>query len=1125
MRTANKRSLFIILFFLFLLFIFSTKVEATTYSIEYLSAKYPNGSVWNGTYEGEIYENGVPIGIDATECAGFSALMYKSYYGIDPYACAERSYTANDIQPGDIVRYNYDTHSVWVIARNGNSVTIADCNADTHNGVRWYYNTTLGAISSGLTEIMKAPYVIGQAAPALNPPTNIKASLTNTGISVSWNKAQMASGYYIVVYNADSVDKGDFSNKLATRTIDTPSITNANLVFKETGRFYVYVHTLRGDLTSTTGGTPAVISNSPITAVEVTTAESGCMTVGESRLYTANITPSNTTTSKSITWTISDTSIATVNSNGVVTAKKEGNTWLTAKTANNLTHRILVKVSYTKTPIIMVDIDSYNKTIKVGQTLQLNYSYYPKDATGDTTLRFSSLNPSIAKVDSLGKVTAIAPGKATIKAESVNGKTDTLEITVENGVSVTGIKMNSSYSLTEGNSGYLTATVEPSNATNKTITWSIDNSSVATVDQNGKITALKAGNTVVRAKAGNYTATCNLNVVSKNIPVTNLKLNKTSLNLFEGDSETIIATIEPSNATNKVVSWSSNNSNIAIVNNGKITAKSIGTATITAKVGNISKTCTVKVNKKEIHITDITPVIIASGVGKDKKFQIVTKVSPENTTDDKTIAYNSSNNSIATIDQNGFITVKSAGTVNFTVRTKNGSIMTFVPYTFTSDDFYEEKEKVTLKFRDQSMNVTEGNRALIFYTLTPVDAKNVKITWKSSNENIAKANSDGTVTGLKAGKVIITAEVDGGNKATINVNVIAKSGTTSKDNNNVKTPDTTKKVEKENSSNTSKANTNTNNSNVNNKENNTNKKVTANVLYQTHVQNIGWQGFVKDGAMSGTSGKSLRLEGIKIKLDTNNITGGIEYRTHVQNIGWQKYVKNGAMSGTSGKSLRLEAIQIKLTGDISKKYDVYYRVHSQNFGWMGWAKNGESAGTAGFGYRLEGIEIKLVEKNKKAPGSTLNKFRQNVLYQTHVQNIGWQNYVGAGETSGTSGQSLRLEGIKIRIDSEISGNVEYRTHVQNIGWQNYVKNGAMSGTSGKGLRLEAINIRLTGELAKKYDIYYRVHSQNFGWMGWAKNGESAGTAGFGYRLEGIQIVLVDKGSSAPGTTKNSFIQK
>ena len=144
-----------------------------------------------------------------------------------------------------------------------------------------------------------------------------------------------------------------------------------------------------------------------------------------------------------------------------------------------------------------------------------------------------------------------------------------------------------------------------------------------------------------------------------------------------------------------------------------------------------------------------------------------------------------------------------------------------------------------------------------------------------------------------------------------------------------------------------------------------------------------------------------------------------------------------------------------------------------------------------------------------------------------MQNIGWQNAVVDGATAGTTGQSKRLEAIKINLQNQdYSGGIQYRTHIQNIGWENSWKsNGTVSGTSGRSLRLEAIQIKLTGEMANKYDIYYRVHAQNFGWMGWAKNGESAGTAGYSYRLEGIQIKLVKKGAAAPGSTTNTYKEK
>ena len=149
-----------------------------------------------------------------------------------------------------------------------------------------------------------------------------------------------------------------------------------------------------------------------------------------------------------------------------------------------------------------------------------------------------------------------------------------------------------------------------------------------------------------------------------------------------------------------------------------------------------------------------------------------------------------------------------------------------------------------------------------------------------------------------------------------------------------------------------------------------------NVNYSTHVQNIGWQATIRNGAMAGTTGRSLRLEGIRIDVSDTALSGGIEYRTHVQNIGWQGFVSNGAVAGTTGRSLRLEAIEIRLTGQLANIFDVYYRVHVQNLGWLDWARNGQSAGSAGKSLRLEAIEIRLVLRgsNNNRPQNTNRPF-------------------------------------------------------------------------------------------------------------------------------------------------------
>ena len=313
--------------------------------------------------------------------------------------------------------------------------------------------------------------------------------------------------------------------------------------------------------------------------------------------------------------------------------------------------------------------------------------------------------------------------------------------------------------------------------------------------------------------------------------------------------------------------------------------------------------------------------------------------------------------------------------------------------------------------------------------------------------------------------------------------------------------------------------------------------------YRTHVQSFGWQNPVTNCVLSGTSGKAKRLEGIEISVSDNKNLG-IQYSTHCQTYGWLPWSANGEMNGTTGEAKRLEAIKIQLTGADKDKYDVYYRVHAQSYGWLGWAKNGEPSGTAGYAKRLEGIQIVVVKKTEAAPGldyAGVNASKgvhdsrayiaktngaiaipgstdsTNIMYKTHVQSFGWQNWVLNGDMSGTSGKAKRLEGINIKLsNAAYAGGIQYRTHVQTYGWEKeWKKDGAMSGTSGEAKRLEAIQIKLYGEMANRFDVYYRVHAQSYGWLGWAKNGEESGTAGFAKRLEGIQIVLVPKGGAAP----------
>ena len=176
---------------------------------------------------------------------------------------------------------------------------------------------------------------------------------------------------------------------------------------------------------------------------------------------------------------------------------------------------------------------------------------------------------------------------------------------------------------------------------------------------------------------------------------------------------------------------------------------------------------------------------------------------------------------------------------------------------------------------------------------------------------------------------------------------------------------------------------------------------------------------------------------------------------------------------------------------------------------------------------MEGIEIRLVKKGEKTPETGGKSFLVNtstnlVSYKTYVEGQGWTNYVTDGRSSGTVGESKKLEGISIRLSSGIDGTVQYKTYTENDGWEAWSENGEINGEPDGTRRLEAIQIRLTGEAAEKYDIYYRVHCQDDGWLGWAKNGEKAGSEGYSRRMEAIEIRLVAKGQSLSGGGKTSF---
>jgi len=294
---------------------------------------------------------------------------------------------------------------------------------------------------------------------------------------------------------------------------------------------------------------------------------------------------------------------------------------------------------------------------------------------------------------------------------------------------------------------------------------------------------------------------------------------------------------------------------------------------------------------------------------------------------------------------------------------------------------------------------------------------------------------------------------------------------------------------------------------------------TSHVLYRVHRQTYGWEkDWKQDGARSGTTGQSKRLEAIYIKLQDKPFTGSIRYRTHVQKVGWQGWKKEGQLSGTTGRALRLEAIQIKLTGQMAKEYDVWYRVHAQRFGWMGWAKNGAPAGSAGFAFRLEAIQIRLKPKGSKAPSSSGQNMSacfvgdETIDYDSSSDGTSWQGVCSDGATSGTEG-GRGLDTICAQIDNSnggASGNIVYSVRAKNGSWSSWARNNGVAGTAG--VDIDALRFKLSGDIDRAYSVWYRVHVKNLGWLGWAKDSEMAGSSGRNAPIDAYQVVLRAKGT-------------
>ena len=397
---------------------------------------------------------------------------------------------------------------------------------------------------------------------------------------------------------------------------------------------------------------------------------------GASEQLTATVAP-ETTTDKTVTWTSSAPEIATVSSDGTVTAVKYGSTTITA-TCGEVSATCQVTVNPIALTGLTVTAEDEKTELMDGETVQLTATYTPENATQPVTITWSSSDEEVATVDAeSGLVTAHAKvGKATITATANNEAgekvTGTIEITVVATPAASVTLNKTELTLLEGASEQLTATVAPETTTDKTVTWTSSATEVATVSDDGTVTAVKYGRATITATCGEASATCEVTVNPIALTGLTVTAEDEKTELLDGETVQLTATYAPENATQPVtISWSSSDEEVATVDpeTGLVTAHAkVGTATITATANNEAGeevTGTIEITVVATPASSVTLDKTELTIEVDETEQLTATVSPESTTD-KEIVWSSSNPEVAEVDSKGLVKALKVGTATIT---------------------------------------------------------------------------------------------------------------------------------------------------------------------------------------------------------------------------------------------------------------------------------------------------------------------------------------------------------------------------------------------------------------------------------------------------------------------------
>lgn len=407
--------------------------------------------------------------------------------------------------------------------------------------------------------------------------------------------------------------------------------------------------------------------------------------------------------------------------------------------------------------VTVTNLPAKQVTIKKGKSFVLKTKVTTSGKISKAVV-YKSSNSKVAKVTKTGKITAVKKGSTYVTVYAKANKKKVCKVKVTVGTPVSSVKLSkASATIKKGKTLTLKATVSPKSASNKTLTWKSSNKKVATVSSKGVVKAVGAGTAKITATANDGSGKKYTCTVKVNIPVSSVKLSKASAVLTEGDAVTLKATVAPSNASNKSVKWSTSNAKVATVSAGKVTAKSAGTATITAAAADGSgkkAVCKITVKAKpvinpEVKVSEISLSLADNTIYVGEKTQASVVVAPENATNKK-VVYSVSDETVATIDaKTGVIEAKKEGSVTVTATAVDGSGT-------HADQILKVEGVPTVSFAQKSKSLAVGDTATLSITDPTLAVKYI-----SSNESVVSVlnASTGQIKAIAAGKATITVSL------------------------------------------------------------------------------------------------------------------------------------------------------------------------------------------------------------------------------------------------------------------------------------------------------------------------------------------------------------------------------